>query len=312
MQTAPSTDASLTILIPWDGAIPVDALLMLAHSIGGPEANLLLLPVTAGHVDDGGLDHASSPHRESLVSRWSRLEVLERSDSANTAMEIVAIAARRDADLILMATTCHPGGTIDSACLAARLALDSPTPVMVVHLEGDRYTAFPPPISRLLVPLDGSARASQALPVAASLARRLEVAVTLVMVIDPVRVLPPAYAYDQDAMEEMVARLRGEAHGALTQAERQLANDGVTVSSELLYGAVIESIEAAVLPGDVLIMTTHGLGGATQSQLGSVAARLVADNPGPLVIMRGSHLDSVVATGYGERGPYESFSRSPA
>jgi len=312
MHILPSHAATFTILIPWDGNIPIEPLLTLAGSIGGPEANLLLLPAALGHVDEGGAEHTSSPNREALATGWPRLEWLECPDSTDVAMEIVVTAARRDAGLILMATACQPGGAIDPACLAARLALDSPTPVMVVHLEGDRSTAFPPPISRLLVPLDGSARASQALPVAASLARRLEVAVTLVMVIDPARVLPPAYAYDQDAMEEMVARLRGEAHGALTQAERQLANDGVTVSSELLYGAVIESIEAAVQPGDVLIMTTHGLGGATQSQLGSVAARLVADNPGPLVIMRGSHLDSVVATGHGERGPYESFSRSPA
>lgn len=312
MQPILPPSATLTILIPWDGTIQVDALLRLAGSIGGVGANLLLLPVSAGQVDDAGTDHASSPNQEALASTYPRLEWLERSDSTDAAMEIVATAARRDADLILMATTCHPGGVIDSSCLAARLALDSPVTVMVVHLEGDRSMAVPAPISRLLVLLDGSARASQALPMAANLARRLDVAVTLVMVIDPVRVLPPAYADDQDAMAEMVARLKGEAHGALTQAERQLANDGVTVGSELLYGPVIESIEAAVQPGDVLVMTTHGLGSAVQSELGSVAARLVADNPGPLIIMRGSPLNSIVVSGHGERGPYESFSRPTA
>ncbi|MDQ3442356.1 MAG: universal stress protein [Chloroflexota bacterium] len=312
MCNVPSHDAVLSILIPWDGNIPIDALLALAGSIGGPEAHLLLLPVTAGHVDDGGMDHASSPNREALESTRPRLEWLERSDSTDPAMEVVATAARRDADLILMATTCHPGGAIDASCLAARLALDSPTPVMVVHLEGDLSTAVPAPISRLLIALDGSARAAQSLPLAASLAGRLGVAVALVMVIDPRRVLPPAYAYDSEASAEMIARLRGEAHGALSQAERQLANEGVTVTSELLYGPVIESIEAAVQPGDVLVLTTHGVGGATQSQLGSVAAQLVADNPGPLLIMRGSPLNSIVASGHGERGPYESFSRPTA
>lgn len=307
-----SPDPMINILIPWDGNIPIERLLTLAGSVGGPEANLLLLPVSSEHVNDGGQVHESPPNRQALATAWPRLEVLECSDSADVATKIFATSARRNADLILVATTCHPGGAIDSSCLAARLALDSLVPVMVVHFEGDHSTAFPSPISRLLVPLDGSARAAQALPVAARLARLLEVAVTLVMVIDPARVLPPAYAYDQDATEEMVARLKGEAHEALTQAEHQLTSLGVTVTSELLYGPVIASIEAAVQPGALLVMTTHGLGGAVQSQLGSVAARLVADNPGPLVIMRGSPLASVVVTGHGERGPYESFSRPTA
>lgn len=312
MQHHPLPDPMHNILIPWDGQIPIEPLLTLASSIGGPEASLLLMPVAAGHVDIGGAGHASSPDQDALATAWPRLEWLERSDSANMAMEIVATAARRDADLIVMATACYPDGWIDSSCLAAQLALDSPAPVMVVHVEGDGATAFPPQIARLVILLDGSARAAQTLPVAASLARRLRVGVRLLMVIDPARVLPPAYAYDPDAMEQMVARLRGEAHGALTQAERQLAKDDVAVTSELLYGPVIETIEAAFQPGDVLVLTTHGLGSATQSQLGSVAAQLVADNPGPLVIMRAGHLASVVATGHGERGPWESFSRPTA
>jgi len=57
----------LNILIPWGGVIGIDPLLTLAGSIGGPEANLLLLTVTAGHVDDGGTVHASSPDRQALA-----------------------------------------------------------------------------------------------------------------------------------------------------------------------------------------------------------------------------------------------------
>lgn len=309
MQPILSPAATFTILIPWDGMIPVDAVLTFATSIGGAEAHLLILPVTSGHDDDGVTNHVSSRNRMALESARSRLEMLERSDSADTAMDIVATAARRDADLIIMATACHPDGGIDSSCLAGQLALDSPVPVMLIRIAGDGLTAFPPPIGRVVILLDGSARSAQALPFTASLAHQLQVTVRLVMVIDPVRVLPPAYAYDQEASAEMVARLTGEAHEALTHAERQLANDRVAVTSELLYGPVIESIEAAVQPGDVLVMTTHGLGSATQSQLGSVAARLVVDNPGPLVIIRGSQPASAVASGHGEGGAYESFSR---
>ncbi len=305
MQHVPSPDAPFTILIPWDGNIPIDTLLALAGTIGHPESHLLVLPLAPGGDDGGEMRGApTSP----VTLAWPRVEWLEPVQVA-AAPEIVATAADRNVSLILIATTCQPRGTIDSSCLAAQLALHSPVPVMVVHLDDDRSAEFPPAISRLLIPLDGSARASQALPVAAALARRLGVPATLVMVIDPARALPPAYAYDRDANEEMIARLRGEAHEALTQAEHCLTESCVTVTSELLYGSATACIEAAVQPGDLLVMTTHGPGGAMTGQLGSVAARLVADNPAPLVIMRGSPPDAIVVSGHGEYRAYESFMR---
>jgi len=311
MQSPPALDAPLNILVPWNGGIPIEFVRDVARSIGGPHARLMLLPVAPGHTEKDLTPPALAPTEPTRESDWSRIEVLERSDAVNPALEIVAVAARRDVDLILMATRCHPDGAIDAGCSAAQLALDSPTPVMVVHVDGNDLAAVSPHISRLVVPLDGSARAAQALPFAASLARRLRLTVRLVMVIDPVRMLPPAYAYDPEASAQMLARLRNEAHNALTGAELQLANEGVEVTSELLSGPVIPSIEAAVQMGDVLVMTTHGTGGDTQ-RLGSVAARLLVDNPGPLVIMRGSPPASVVVSGHGERGPYESFSRPTA
>jgi len=297
------------ILVPWDGLVPIEVVRDLAGSIGGPHANLMLLPVASGHSD--AHPELPAPSGSGQESAWSRIEVLERSDAGKPALEIVAVAARRQVDLILMTTRCHQDGEIDIACSAAELALDSPTPVMVVHVDGNDVTAFPPHVSRLVVPLDGSPRAAQALPFTVSLARRLRLAVRLVMVIDPARMLPPAYAYDAEASAQMLARLRNEAHNALTEAEHQLVDEGVEVTSELLYGPVNSSIEAAVQPGDVLVMTTHGTGGASQ-KLGSVAARLLADIPSPLIIMRGSHPVSLVVSGHGERGPFESFSRPTA
>lgn len=120
-----------------------------------------------------------------------------------------------------------------------------------------------------------------------------------VVVIDPARGLPPAYAYDPDAAE-LLAGLKNEAHWALTQAEQLLTHQGVTVSSDLLFGPVGQSLQASIEPGDVVVMTTHGIGGAQRSRLGSVAARMVANVTTPLVIMRSSPPAEVIAGAYGE------------
>lgn len=305
MQYPPSSDAGPGILIPWDGLTPLNQVVTFAHMLGGQDVNLTLLSLMPAHTADNALSADSTACRLEQATVLSSIDVLDLPDvGSDPASGIAMVAAERNVDLILMATPCHPAGALDPSCLAAQFALDSPIPVMIVHFECDNIAAFPPPIRRLLVPLDGSTRATQALPFAADLARRLRLPVQLVMVIDPVQVLPPAYAHDADAAAEMVASLKHDAHWVLTQAEQLLAHQGVTVNSDLVYGPVVSSLKAAVQPGDVLVMTTHGIGSAPRSRLGSVAARLVADVPGPLVIMRGIPPAEIVVRARGEAVPY--------
>ncbi len=123
-----------------------------------------------------------------------------------------------------------PDGRIDPA----GIALESLVPVMVLRgTDGDPVTWSR--TKRILVPLDGSSRSAQGLPLAAGIARTTGVPVHLVMVIDPSRVLPPAYAYDPDPWD-VIAGLRESAHWALRQAEEPLMREGIPVESSLLYG----------------------------------------------------------------------------
>ena len=59
-------------------------------------------------------------------------------------------------------------------------------------------------------------------------------------------------------------------------------------------------------------MTTHGIGNAPRGRLGSVAARMVADIPAPLVIMRSSPPVDVAVDAHDERMHYEPLSRPTA
>lgn len=308
MERQQAATVSMRTLIPWDGLTPIDQVLTFARSLGGQDATLVVLPVTPESMHEDPFC-GRSPGRAAMDPP---VEVLDFPDFAmDPSWAITAVASARAIDLILMATPCQASSELDPSCLAARIALDSPIPVMVVHFTCDDIAAFPPSITRLLIPLDGSARAAQVLPFAASVAQHLGVPVQQVLVIDPARVLPPAYAYDPYATQEAIAGLKHDAHWALSQGERMLKAAQVDVRSELLYGSVIPSLEATVEPGDVIVMTTHGVGSAPGGRLGSVAARLLAEVPGPLIIMRGTPLSEVV-NGNMQAGRYEPISRPTA
>jgi len=300
------------ILIPWDGQPSLDQVRTLARHIGGQHATVFVLPTSPAATAECTQDAYPRSGQVGRAATQHRVEYLDMLLSMDVPHDIRGVAARHAVDLILVVTRCHASETLDPACLAAQLALDSPIPVMVVHVDGDTMAMSRTPFARLLVPLDSSARATQALPITSRLARRLGLPVRLVMVIDPSQILPPAYAYDPYAIVEMVAGLTQGAHWALRQAEQRLAREGIAVSSELLYGPVVSSLEAAIQPGDIMVMTTHGIDDVSRDRPASVAAQMVAGVPGPVVTMRGSPPDEVVVRGHGESVWHEPLTRPTA
>lgn len=200
------------------------------------------------------------------------------------------------ADLIMLAVEAGEGGQIDLETAFARVTLDSTLPVMV--LRGIRNKAIDPAApKRIVVPVDGSSTAAQAVPLAARMAKMTGLPVRFVMVIDPSRVIPAAFAYDPEAWG-IISDLRQTAHWALRQAEDQLREEGVTVDADLLFGPVNACLSEVIGEGDVVVMTTHGSGSAGRRKFGSVAARILSSVPQPIVIMRASTQGDIVVDGY--------------
>lgn len=206
------------------------------------------------------------------------------------------LAESHGATMIVAATRCDADGHIDPDCAPARLALSSIIPVLILRVPEGEPAPFTT-VTRIMVPLDGSPQAAQALPVATRIAKRLGLPVHFVMVIDPSRVIPPAYAYDPDAWS-VISVLQETAHWALKQAEQQMAAEGVYVESSLLFGPVNAVLQESIDPDDMLVMTTHGTGHAAQGRLGSVAERVLTSVKAPVVIMRGSSPGDIVVDGY--------------
>jgi nucleotide-binding universal stress UspA family protein len=193
-------------------------------------------------------------------------------------------------DLVVMAT--HGRGGFERAWLgsvADRLVRTLEIPVLLVRAgtePGTEAVSGGP----VLVPLDGSSRAEEALGPALALARLWDVDLQLIQVVRPVMLasdpaLPLPSAYD----EVGTSVGRNVAQDYLDDVAEQVRATGVraTANAVLGWGAVDALLELAV-PGrvGVLALATHGRGGLRRAALGSVADKLVRGASVPVLVCR--------------------------
>src|SRR5579863_4164807 len=142
---------------------------------------------------------------------------------------------------------------------------------------------------RILVPLDGSDGAEQAVPVAARLARASGGTVILVQVAP----LPtsyrvgnkfPAEEYSESVMEEVNALPMNY----LARVSKMAELVGVQTETRVEYGEVAPSLLAAVEPleVDLIVMCSHGYSGFKRWALGSIAHKIIPHSPVPVLLLR--------------------------
>lgn len=140
----------------------------------------------------------------------------------------------------------------------------------------------------LLVPLDGSPTAEDALPMARALARRTGACIRLVLVREPPRD-PLTVVVDLDAMRERDALVRQAAAAYLGEVAARLRGAGVAeVEVEVLDGEVVGALREAIerTGVDCVAMCTHGRGGWNRFWVGSIAQELVRRVQVPLLLTR--------------------------
>jgi nucleotide-binding universal stress UspA family protein len=136
-------------------------------------------------------------------------------------------------------------------------------------------------ITKILVPVDGSAFAESAIPLALSFAAKSGAEVRLGMVSAPANLPPGVWA---EAFLDNHSRYLD----AATEEVVEQAGPGTTVSSVLLEGEVSGALceEVTSSKVDLVVMSTHGHGGLTRMWLGSVADALLRESPVPVVLVR--------------------------
>jgi len=142
---------------------------------------------------------------------------------------------------------------------------------------------------RILVPLDGSARAEQAIPVAARIARALGGSVILLRVATA-PVDTGKYSSTSGYVEETVDV---DLTGASSYLERIAGSGelaGINTEIKTLTGAVATAILSASqsFHANIIVMCSHGFTGFKRWALGSVADKVTRHSPIPVFVLRES------------------------
>lgn len=137
----------------------------------------------------------------------------------------------------------------------------------------------------VMVPLDGSDFAREALPAATHLARRDGARLRLVTVHPG---LPPGPG---GTVPEALARADREERSTRREALEELAGElrgrGLDAEAEVLSGPVVEELaRRARETADLVVMATHGRGPLSRLWLGSVADGLARSSPVPVLLLR--------------------------
>lgn len=289
------------ILVPYDGSDASEAALVYASHIPCEEIVLLhvdvgdelLVPEWAEEDEEETSIHAMM---ESLATRYTTESRSVRIEFRVGDIAEEVIAAGEDAELIVMMT--HGRGAAGRALfgsVADRVVRHGTTPTLLLR-KGD-LTREPDVPKRVVVALDGSEIAEQALPMAEAVGRLLGVPVVLMRAVsfDDVRAAlrdlrePGKPPYEQSpTLYEEAKRATVEAAAAyLTHQAGALRAAGVDVEEQVIEGAPAFVLLWELTGDDMLVMTTRGQGGVKRWAIGSVAEKLVREAPCPVLLQRG-------------------------
>lgn len=211
--------------------------------------------------------------------------------TGDPASEIVEAAANGGASVIVMAS--HGRGALGRllhGAVADQVARDATTPVMVIRKELEAPGQAG--ISRLVLPVDGSALAEQSLPFATAVAQRLGVPLLLARSVNAAEMMPPAVGMGEaipfQVYDEAEREMRQDAEQYLANLAAKLRAGGQNVSAQVLFGPPAAAISEITHPGDVVILVSHERTGIARWLMGSVAEQLVRIDECPVILVPGA------------------------
>lgn len=240
---------------------------------------------------DAALDTFAQPFRRADRHLDTHVAVGDPAD------EILRHVDQVRSDCIAMATH-GSGGILHWAfgSVARKVLTAATVPMLIVRPGAEpAHPERPATIRRILVPLDGSARAEQVLPLVAALAPPLGASVTLARVLhtpgsgDAFTYTP---AMTQAYFDRTVREWRAATRRYLDRVGDRLAQVGIPVETLLREGHAANTLVDLLANGgyDLVAMTTHGRAGMKRWVLGSVAERLVESSHTPVLLIRSEGL----------------------
>ena len=294
------------ILIPLDGSKLAEGILPYARTL----AKRLKIPVelfTVIHPETAKLfsDPAHGRYIDSVEADMKQSGIHYLGNVARTFPDPknVSCTARvgHAADMIvnqasaaktLIAMSTHGRGGIQRwlmGSVADKIVRARKHDLLLVHPDKAAEAGQEAALDTVVLPLDGSTLAENAVRGVVKLAKTMNLAVVLLRVFS----LPLTAYYGNDAyvpdIEQLTGQLREEAKSYLDVRCEQLHADGLkNVSTVLLEGdASVQIIDyAANTSNNLVVMCTHGRSGVGRWVLGSVTDRVVRHSGDPVLIIR--------------------------
>ena len=215
------------------------------------------------------------------------------------AEEILKYAEENAIDIILMATHGRSGVRRWAlGSVAEKVLRSSKVPVWLVRSGvPDEIVYDKWPSITILVPLDGSKLAEQALPHAEALAKQRGAELVEVVLLrvceDPFVTADYPEASRSKSWEEHLKEMKSKLNEGCTNylhdVEKRLADAGVKVRSEMLTGGspgneIISYVKKN--PFNLIVMCTHGRSGINRLVNGSVADKVLRGVSNPIFLVR--------------------------
>jgi nucleotide-binding universal stress UspA family protein len=141
---------------------------------------------------------------------------------------------------------------------------------------------------KILVPLDGSARAEAILPHVIDLARGHQSHVIFLYVIDPGASLTAIDGMSMDVNREIIEEQAKEAETYLASKKGEFQAMNIEAQASIAYGSIVSTIidVAESQAVDLIAIASHGRSGLARMFYGSVAAGVLQRVDRPLLLIR--------------------------
>jgi nucleotide-binding universal stress UspA family protein len=285
------------ILVALDGARLAEGILPYVRRL----APALKAQVEFVHVSDPTQPaSASQPlvYLEKIATSFAGIaETRCTVDRGNPARQIIELATAQPNTLIAMATHGFSGAKRWLLGSVAEKVVRAATNDLLLVRPAEDNIDGSAELETLLVPLDGSQLAEQALPGAAELARQLNLAVVLVRVTKhfytaPPEAFVPLFGANYPNLKQLRDEDRADAYKYLVEQVAALRARGVSEVKPVLMesgveGAAVELIELiAHTAKPIIALTTHGTSGFGPWLIGSVTERVVRHANAPVLVLR--------------------------
>jgi len=277
---ARSFDAEITLLRMLEknrSSVPAQLFDLLNWQINKTQASLYLEKTKAGFK--GSSIRVRTAVREGLVAEG-----------------ITEYAQNQGMELIILSSHGLSGLTQwGISSITQKIILSAPTSVLIVRatqheFQTDEYPDLPF-YQRILVPLDGSQRAENVIPIVIQLSRFNNARVHIVQVVQTPEMARqmPLTPEDLDLSNRVVARNREEAGNYLEQVKVRSSMEGIVIQTHLITSdnapaALHQLVEQEHI--DLVTLSAHGYSGKSQWPYGSMVNNFILYGKVPLLIVQ--------------------------